>query len=617
MAEVLNTAAVGLTGSSLIRGFLWHGHPVRPIAHIVAVACTLAIYLLLGFAYLGWGRALLTLTRVSKQTPDTPVMSIWLGWAFTLLIFQTLHLFLPMTAYVVVPVLVFGIVLAVPATVSALQKFPKQRANVGAMILTVILGFGVAVWVASKAMLPPTVYDSGLYHFNAIRWINTYHIVPGLGNLHGRLAFNQSFFTYVAALNFYPFFGHGRSLANSFLLLLLVATLFPSLRSVLRQPALMTERHIFRHAPDLLALPIVAYLALSSNGLASPTPDLASILLQLAMFVMLAHGIAEWLEGQKEQDQRAMVLVVLAATAVTIKLSNLVFSAVIIYISFVYAWQRSRARIQGAVRIALPVAAIALVAWFRGFMLSGAPLYPSTIGYMPVGWAVPKERVVIEARWVYSWARQPGAQPDSVLGNWNWLGPWSHRIMVSDKWDVVYPVALAALFCAIAMVVGVLSFLRKRSGPRLLEGSVLLPMMLGLAYWFVTAPDPRFAHALFWLLPLSSALLLLSSVRATLSRRALLVAICVVFVLANLHLARLAVSRRGAIKDISVSGWCPVKEVPLIKKVTRSGLVVYTPEGTPGKDQCWDSPIPSTPYFNPDLRLRTPGNMAAGFIVEK
>jgi hypothetical protein len=73
-------------------------------------------------------------------------------------------------------------------------------------------------------MLAPDNYDSGLYHLQSIRWDNTYPIVPGLGNLHERLAFNQSFFEFVAALNFQPYFGHGSALANSFLYLLGMAS---------------------------------------------------------------------------------------------------------------------------------------------------------------------------------------------------------------------------------------------------------------------------------------------------------------------------------------------------------------------------------------------------------
>ncbi len=583
------------------------------ITHITAVTFTLVIFLFLGVAYFGWGRALSILLGIARQKPDDVVMPVWLGWAFTLLIFQALHFFLPITAYVVIPIFVLGIVFSIPQITNVIKSFPGQRTTPIIITVTGILCCGVAAWVASRAMLSPTNYDSGLYHFNTIRWINTYPLVPGLGILHGRLAFNQSFFVYVATLNFHPFFGYGRSLANSFLLLLLVATLLPSLISVLRQPELLTKRHIFLYASDLFIFPIVVYLALFSDGLASPTPDLASTLLQLAMFVMLADGIAEWLEGQREQDYRVMVLVVLAATAVTIKLSNLAFSAVIIGTCLAYAGQTSRAHIQSAVRIILPVVVVILSWGFRGFVLSGAPLYPSTIGYAPVEWSVPIEDVVNEANWVYSWARQPEAHWSEILGSWDWFGPWSRRISTNIT-GIVYPVALAVLFCIITMIIGVFSFLKKLSRPRYLEVGILLPSLFGLTFWFITAPDPRFANALFWLLSIGSSLVLLTSLQRVVSKRVFLVTIGIVFVLANLGFAGYIFEHRYAINDISLSGWYPVTEVPLSKQTTDSGLVIYKPEKG---IQCWDSPLPSTPDFNSNLRLRIPGTIASGFTVPK
>jgi hypothetical protein len=583
------------------------------IPHLTAVTQMLVIFLLLGAAYLGWGRALSIVLGIVGQTPDNIVMSVWLGWAFTLLIFQVLHFFLPITAYVVIPIFVLGLIFSIPQIINAFRSFPRRRSTRIMIIVTGLLGCGAAVWVVSRAMLAPTNYDSGLYHFNTIRWINTYPLVPGLGILHGRLAFNQSFFVYVATLNFYPFFGYGRSLANSFLLLLLVATLLPSLLSVVSQPALLVKRHIFLYASDLFILPIIVYLALFSDGLASPTPDLASTLLQLAMFVMLADGIAEWLEGQREQDFRVMVLVVLAVTAVTIKLSNLAFSAVIIGIGLAYTWRAARPPIQGAVRIGLPVLVVMLVWGLRGFVLSGAPLYPSTIGYVPVEWSVPIENVVNEANWVYSWARQPEAHWRDILGSWDWLGPWSSRILINIT-GIVYPVALTALFCIIAVIVSGFSCSSKPSRSRYLEWSILLPSIFGLAFWFITAPDPRFANALFWLLSIGSSLVLLSSLQAVVNKKVFPAMICMVFLVANIGFVAFIFKHRCAITDISLSAWYPVVEVPLNVQVTDSGLIIYKPEDG---IQCWDSRLPSTPDFNASLRLRIPGTIASGFTVAK
>ena len=129
-------------------------------------------------------------------------------------------------------------------------------------------------------MLTPTNYDSGLYHFSSIRWINEYAIVPGLGNLHGRLAFNQSFFTYVAALN--PFFNAGRVVANSYLWLLTLITCVEVAVISLRH-----ERGLVGWSVGLFSIPQLFYLAMTSNGVASPTPDFTCNLLQTALIVGL------------------------------------------------------------------------------------------------------------------------------------------------------------------------------------------------------------------------------------------------------------------------------------------------------------------------------------------
>jgi hypothetical protein len=87
---------------------------------------------------------------------------------------------------------------------------------------------------------------------------------------------------------------------------------------------------------------------------------------------------------------------------------------------------------------------------------------------------------------------------------------------------------------------------------------------------------------------------------------------CVAFLVVNLRLILSVVENFSSIQDISTSGWEPIKARPLARKETSSGLVVFIPQRT---DQCWDAPLPCTPYFNDRLRLRIPGNLASGFTV--
>jgi hypothetical protein len=235
------------------------------------------------------------------------------------------------------------------------------------------------------------------------------------------------------------------------------------------------------------------------------------------------------------------------------------------------------------------------------------PLFPSTIGHLPVDWAVPIDKVTDEANWIYSWARQPGTHWSNVLGKWDWFRPWLEGFLSKRFFDAILPLCLSALFMAMTFAVCRFGSARR---PRCLEWAILLPPVVGLLYWFFTAPDPRFATALFFILCTCSLVLLLLSVRNMTGRRVYLVLLCIAFTVANCHLPKYLKNSNV----ISLSGWHPVRNVPLDIRVTSSGLSVYTPRlGY----QCWDSPLPSTPRFEPRLRLRTPGRMASGFTITK
>ena len=63
--------------------------------------------------------------------------------------------------------------------------------------------------------------------------------------------------------------------------------------------------------------------------------------------------------------------------------------------------------------------------------------------------------------------------------------------------------------------------------------------------------------------------------------------------------------------NISTNGYMPIPVVTLIEKTTLSGLKVLSPaEG----DQCWDSKIPCTPYFNDRLKF-IDSNIFPEFVI--
>jgi hypothetical protein len=581
--------------------------------HIPALTMTLSLYLFLGLSYFGWGQVVINVLKVKKQTIHPEITLIWIGWAITLLLFQILHFLFPLTAYVVVPVFVIGVIFSYNPIVNILRLWLQKPAIELKIVGILFISLAFVVWIASRSMLSPGDYDSGLYHFNSIRWINSYPIIPGLGNLHGRLAYNQSFYTYVAALNFYPLFHNGRSIANSFLFLLTFATLIGYLKPVLKQPSELINSHPFIFLPSLFALPVLGYLALTSSGFASPNPDLTSSILQITMFVMFARSIAEWLDLQHLHNYSALLLAVLAATSITIKLSNLMYAGVILAFILIYAWKSSHKHVREISRIFFLPAALILVWCLRGYVLSGTPLYPSTLGYVPMEWAVSKEAIVADAKLIICYARQSYYRQiqipcRDILGSWDWLKPWILNFPTFFK-RLIYMIALSALALVTMIFIG---FAKKRQRLQYLECAILYPLLLSLLYWFFTAPNIRFVNALFYLLLMSLIILFLLSIKTIVNKKGFIILLCITFILGNYNYERYAFYNLDSLKHISRSGFQAVLKAPLYTYQTSSGLTVYVPVYS---DQCWDSPLPCTPYFDPALKLRDPDNIKSGFLM--
>lgn len=66
-------------------------------------------------------------------------------------------------------------------------------------------------------------YDTYLYHAQAIHWIEEYGVVPGLGNLHSRLAYNSSFLSLQALFSLKFLAGQSLHSMNGFVMWILLS----------------------------------------------------------------------------------------------------------------------------------------------------------------------------------------------------------------------------------------------------------------------------------------------------------------------------------------------------------------------------------------------------------
>jgi hypothetical protein len=554
---------------------------------------TLIFYIVLSVSHLGLGWIASQLLSLQFPRSERLFSFIWLGWAVTLLLLQIINFLFPINAIVSVLLLLIGIA---SSCIFLWNEYQKGSTFYAPGAWLVLIGL-VAVWIATLSMQTPKAYDSGLYHFNSIRWLNEFPIVLGLGNLHGRLAYNQSILLYVADLNLYPYFNHGHNIANGFLLFLLLA------EGLLHITKKLTEKNaVFDlSAGNLLwvfVIPVIAYLVPISE-ISSPKPDTTSSILQILIFIYFGRAL-QGISTSSEDNSNLYVVSILSATAITVKLSNVVY---VLTICLILLAVEARTRqfslkeaLAGTVKISSLPALILMIWCGRGLLLSGCPVYPSTIGCINSTWSVPMKLVQEEADWIYSWARIPREAPDKVLNSWDWLKPWFNQSIQANKLTTVYPLAITG-FCAAAMTI---LYIRGRRQIALNKNMLFLPLPLltGLSFWFFTAPDVRFVLSLFLLMPVTAAIILLKMIDPKGKTRYWL--ITALFVILNAGVVWSTLKNPQTVPGISIQGYEPIRTVRLRKNTTLSGLEVWTPAR---EDQCWNAELPCAPYFRETLEF--------------
>lgn len=548
-------------------------------------------YALLATALYGLGRATELALGIRQRTPQRATARIWLGYCATILVLEVVHFFRPITWRE--SSVLLGVGLAAFIYFAVRSRMSLRLTPSTAVVWLALLGS--AVWLSGRPAAQSLLYDSGLYHFQIIRWTNEYPTILGLGNLHGRLAYNHSFHSYVAFLNLYPRFNGGHLIANSFFLLVLIAECLWAVRRITRR--LLRGRAGF--SPTDLMLSLLLFVCLKivlSPSLPGTTPDITLYILEIVafcVFVRLYRARSSWRSGR---DLLAY-LVVLAALLVTTKLSALVFSGALVALA---CWALGLPR-RKPLRTSWPIPAIGfagvlLVAHFlTGVALSGYPLFPSQWFAVSADWQVPAGLVASERNWIYSWARSPESKPEIVLASSDWFRPW-----VSARYsERTLPIAIGLLLSGI--VVSLLNPLGRRRRLRFgiypAWNVMMIPLYVAIVFWFITAPDLRFLgslHILAGLLPLSLALLTLSPHLRKAS---------MVFVLAGSTI--FVVGYVTLQYDRYFSGFtfeaAPLPEVVTETRRTESGLTIRVPSKG---NQCWAAALPCTPYFRKDLQLR-------------
>jgi uncharacterized membrane protein len=498
---------------------------------------------------------------------------LWIGLAVLTAFLQLWSLFAGISWAAWLPPAVGGLVGLAPSARALGFRRPRP------LPLRVLIPAGVGIlWLANRALDTPSAYDLGLYHAAAVEYASKYAAIPGLGNLHDRLAAGDAHFLITALLGHLPWAWSGFRLASG----LLVAMLFGDVASRFAGGARGRARS-FASRMSLVAVPAAIITAvLDPSRLSEPDLDLAAFVL----VVVGALYLVESIEGGFEPAAAATCIAAFALASVNRPLFWLMTVTALAVLT-----ARARHRLRGLLAVVIAPAALALGWTARQAILSGYPLFPLTFVRLPVDWRMPAGNVHELDRWTRSWARSSGRNPDHVLGSWAWLGPWLRDELTT--YDVLVPLLL--------LVAAVLALLLRPPSvrpARALLPAIVVPSVVTLAAWFFFAPDPRFALGPLWLIPIALAAWALPESRpAAVRPRALLGSAAIVVALG---VGMVHVAAKEMFVPIAARAE-PSTTPPVQPFRTTSGLALSQPLA--GSDQCW-SVVLCTPAPSAALRLR-------------
>jgi hypothetical protein len=428
------------------------------------------VFLTLGFS----------LSKVLRKIPGLKEESCSLGpdgyffMGFLLLstITGILSIFIPIANQVLVgAALLFVILLIInyKEIIIELRQSVKSFSGLGTQEL-ILLSF-LVFFVLTAVVQNITWLDTQSYHAQNIQWIRKYSVVPGLGNVHDRFAFNSMFFV-ISALFSFQFKDILIFPLNGICYIILIVKIFTLYSKESRQGAIW--KSVF------YGLTILISLLIMIPNLNTPSPDMICAVLTIYAFVIILDRTQY---GKHLTLIQIILIDLLIFSCVSYKLSSL-FLAISILL-FLNKDLLKKILVTSVIFILIISPFI-----IRNYYLSGYLIYPfPAIDIFNVDWKIPLNNVIETKSVIEGWAKIPVMAYQEVLSMKfsEWIYQWFKQLSFFTK--LVVSFNFFSVFTFIIMLIKRDFFLAK----------IQVIILINLVFWFIQAPDPRFAYGFIFL----------------------------------------------------------------------------------------------------------------------
>ncbi|MEE3471066.1 MAG: hypothetical protein VZR24_10435 [Butyrivibrio hungatei] len=362
----------------------------------------------------------------------------------------------------------------------------RFRSKEGVVCLIIVL---ISAFYASRGNFHR---DTGIYHAQAIRIIEEYGIIKGLGNFQLHFAYNSSYLALCALFTL------------SFVLPFALHTMTGFIMALFTCYAacgLMKWTSRVSHTADMARLAIIIYGITVLEYLQSPATDYGAM--YMVLYIMCAW-ITQAVEKKDDSEDIPVYgyLAVLSIFTVSMKLSAaaLVVLAILPFILLV------KKKMTKETFSFIVIGFLSFLPYLvRNVIISGWILYPAeAIDLFNVVWKVPAEYMKFDADQIKVWGRElqdtMSVEEGITVGISDWLPIWWEKKRFYEKLLLVFQVAGAG-----AVLLNL--FIRKvRKKIRADVAMFYIAVFINIAMWFFTAPFIRYGLAFLMLLPICAAM---------------------------------------------------------------------------------------------------------------
>jgi len=327
--------------------------------------------------------------------------------------------------------------------------------------------------------LNPVNYDTQIYHVQIIRWVNEYGTVPGLANLFPRFGLGSNWFNLISFFKI-PIFKYQNftylnitSVIWFFLWLLNNWKFHSTAEKVIPANRIMSHFYLF------IILFCFFEWELFRDAASSTNYDFIVTALSIAAISYLL----EILLFTTENKWSPLVFIVICLSIIPFKLSGATIIVLLAFYLFlinkIKYWLFS---LLAGLLIVLPYL-------IKNFIITGYPLYPSTISFTNPDWQLSKAMTNYLRQYIQTSNRFYNVNGFDFkhipeLMEKPWIKIWWNGILIQQKFIVIFSMSSVLIF-----------FLKSKLAIDYIKLRILFFILLSMAAaWFFSAPSPRFGY---------------------------------------------------------------------------------------------------------------------------